>query len=151
DFSEDDALTAHCQNIWVNPDRQRQGIANAVYVFAELVLGRVLRDYWRDDSHQSEAAQALWAQSNRPFGHLPARGSSGQVPGGKRVPHRPRGLRALTQSAPPPPHTRSAVDGRGTGAGVVRQAGEGADEGRRWGQEKHQGEIGGGKRATPDP
>jgi hypothetical protein len=39
DFS-DYTLGAHCQNVSVDPGHQRQGIASALYVFAETVFGK---------------------------------------------------------------------------------------------------------------
>jgi ribosomal protein S18 acetylase RimI-like enzyme len=67
DFT-DDGLYAHCQNVRVHPRHQRQGIATAVYVYAEKVYGKRLRNFWGDDPKQTPAAKALWAQRNRPFG-----------------------------------------------------------------------------------
>lgn len=60
---------AHCQNVKVNLECRRQGIATVMYVFAEKVFGRCLSNFWGDDPKQAPAAKALWANSNRPFGH----------------------------------------------------------------------------------
>ncbi len=69
DFTDDGSI-AYCQNIEVHPDYRRQGVATAIYVFAEKVFGKPLIDFWQNDSAQSLEAKALWAQTNRPFGHV---------------------------------------------------------------------------------
>ena len=66
-FSEDET-GPYCQNCNVDPTYRRQGIATAVYIFAEIVFGRHLYDFWRGNSFQSKNAKALWSQPNRPFG-----------------------------------------------------------------------------------
>jgi GNAT superfamily N-acetyltransferase len=67
DFT-DDGFEAYCQNVRVDPSHQRKGIATAVYVFAETVLGKPLSNFWGSDHKQTPEAKALWAQPNRPFG-----------------------------------------------------------------------------------
>lgn len=64
----DDGYCAYCQNVKTEPNFQRQGVATAIYVFAEAVLNRKLTNYWGDDPHQSADAKALWATLHRPFG-----------------------------------------------------------------------------------
>src|SRR5438067_14862 len=46
DFSADDEWSAHCQNVRVDEGHRRRGLGNALYVFAEAVLGRRLFDFW---------------------------------------------------------------------------------------------------------
>lgn len=70
DFT-DDGFAPYCQNVRVDPKYQRQGVATAIFVFAEKVLGKSLHDFWGDDSKQTPEAKALWAQPKRPFGHPP--------------------------------------------------------------------------------
>lgn len=66
----DNGWSAYCQNVRVFDGHRRRGLANAMYVFAEKALGRILFDYWADaDDYQSDAAKALWSQPNRPFGN----------------------------------------------------------------------------------
>jgi GNAT superfamily N-acetyltransferase len=70
DFS-DDGPAAHCQNVRVDEHHRRRGIANTIYVFAEVAYGKRLWDFWKDmTDSQSVAGRKLWAQPNRPFGHL---------------------------------------------------------------------------------
>jgi GNAT superfamily N-acetyltransferase len=64
----DDGASAYCQNVQVDPSHQRKGIATAIYVFAENVIGKPLYNFWGSDPKQTPAARALWAQPNRPFG-----------------------------------------------------------------------------------
>lgn len=71
DFS-DDGPYAHCQNVQVKEAYQRQGIATAMYMFAECALGKKLHDFWKGDPLQTKAARALWDMPNRPFGHRDA-------------------------------------------------------------------------------
>jgi ribosomal protein S18 acetylase RimI-like enzyme len=72
-FDEDGSDGAYCQHVNVDPKYQRQGIANAVYVFAEKALNRTLWDFWGSfpDTPQSKSGRALWAQPNQPFGNPP--------------------------------------------------------------------------------
>jgi ribosomal protein S18 acetylase RimI-like enzyme len=67
DFA-DDGSAAHCQNVRVEPADQRRGIATAMYLFAEKVFGKSIRNHWAGDSAQTAAAKALWANPSRPFG-----------------------------------------------------------------------------------
>lgn len=67
DFT-DDGFTAYCQHVRVEPTHQRRGLATATYVFAEIVFGKPLSNHWASEPHQSEAAKAMWANPNRPFG-----------------------------------------------------------------------------------
>jgi hypothetical protein len=71
DFTHD-TVGAYPQTTAVEPAYLRQGIANAMYVFAERVLGRWLENSWDGAPQQSAAAKAQWAQPNRPFGNPPA-------------------------------------------------------------------------------
>ena len=64
----DSGHEAHCQNVKVVAEFRRQGIANAMYVFAEKVLGKELSNFWEDDPFQSGGAKYLWSQPKRPFG-----------------------------------------------------------------------------------
>jgi GNAT superfamily N-acetyltransferase len=64
----DDGRDAWCQNVRVLPAHQKQGIATAIYVFAEKVYGKALYNFWENNPAQTPAARALWAQSNCPFG-----------------------------------------------------------------------------------
>jgi ribosomal protein S18 acetylase RimI-like enzyme len=57
----------YCQNVEVARAHQRRGIATAMYVLAELIFQKTLLRYWTADQHSS-AADAFWAQPNRPFG-----------------------------------------------------------------------------------
>jgi hypothetical protein len=50
----------------VHADHRHRGLANAMYVFAEMVFQKPLIDYGHD---QTDDARALWAQPNRPFGN----------------------------------------------------------------------------------
>jgi len=56
----------YCQNVEVARAHQRRGIATAMYVLAELIFQKTLLRYWTSDQHSS-AADAFWAQPNRPF------------------------------------------------------------------------------------
>ena len=67
DFS-DDGFAAHCQNVRVEEGHRRRGLATAMYLLAERVFGKPLWDFWRGDGCQSDAAKAMWAQPDRPFG-----------------------------------------------------------------------------------
>jgi GNAT superfamily N-acetyltransferase len=58
-----------CQSVEVDEAYRRRGIANALYVFAEKVTGRILFNWWKGKGDQTELAKALWAQPNRPFGN----------------------------------------------------------------------------------
>jgi hypothetical protein len=71
DFTEDD-LGAYCQNVRVNRDHRRRGVANAIYVFAEKAFGKPLYNFWGTDPKQTAAAKALRAQPHRPFGNPPS-------------------------------------------------------------------------------
>jgi GNAT superfamily N-acetyltransferase len=64
----DDCGGTFCQNVLVQPPYQRRGIATALYVLAESLFGKTLSNSLWDESDQSKAARALWAQPNRPFG-----------------------------------------------------------------------------------
>ena len=66
---EDDGSDAWNQNVRTDKSYQRQGIANAMYVFAEKIFGKSLYNFWAGDDKQSPEARALWAQPNRPFGN----------------------------------------------------------------------------------
>ena len=57
----------YCQNVEVASAHRRRGIATAIYVLAELIFQKPLCRYWTADQHSS-AADAFWAQPNRPFG-----------------------------------------------------------------------------------
>jgi hypothetical protein len=72
DFSAND-YEAWSQNVEVAGRFRRRGIATALYVFAELFFGKTLYNFWPDK--QTDAARALWAQPNRPFGRRPASGA----------------------------------------------------------------------------
>ncbi len=63
-------LTPFCQNIEVPIEHRQRGIANAIYLFAEKLLGRVLYNFWADNTEpwQSPLGLALWSQRSRPFG-----------------------------------------------------------------------------------
>ncbi len=65
---DDDSRSSHCQNVLVEAAHRRKGIAKALYVFAEKVLGKRLWNLWDGSSIQSEEAKAMWANPNRPFG-----------------------------------------------------------------------------------
>jgi ribosomal protein S18 acetylase RimI-like enzyme len=67
DFTDDGDIF-YCQNVHVDPTYRRQGIANAIYVFAEKAIGKRLCNFWNNDRQQTPEAMALWAQPNRPFG-----------------------------------------------------------------------------------
>lgn len=54
-------------DIRVPKPHRRKGLANAVYVFAEVMTNGVLTPHW----DQSADALALWTQRNRPFGNDP--------------------------------------------------------------------------------
>jgi hypothetical protein len=59
----------YCQNIEVNENYQRMGIATGIYVFAEFITNRILINFWDGDPYQSESAIKFWSQENRPFGN----------------------------------------------------------------------------------
>lgn len=42
-----------------------------MYLLAELVSGKPLKNVWKDEGDQTEAAKALWDSPNRPFGRNP--------------------------------------------------------------------------------
>lgn len=65
---EDDPLGIYCQNIRVEPEHRRQGLANGVCCFAERLLGRPMYNFWKNSPIQSRAARAMWDQPDRPFG-----------------------------------------------------------------------------------
>lgn len=60
-----------CQNVKVNSDQQRKGLATAMYVFAEVFLGKTMVNMWGTDEAQTDDAKGLWASTNRPFGREP--------------------------------------------------------------------------------
>jgi GNAT superfamily N-acetyltransferase len=60
-FSQPEIYAAGIQ---VHPDHRRNGLATAMYTHAEKVTGKKMKP----SDAQSEDAQALWAQPNRPFG-----------------------------------------------------------------------------------
>jgi GNAT superfamily N-acetyltransferase len=70
-FDYEGPQAAWCRNVRVEPAHRRQGLANAMYVFAENALQRTLIDHWGPltDTSQSEEGRALWTQLNRPFGN----------------------------------------------------------------------------------
>ena len=56
-------------NVWVDERHRRRGICNSMYVFAEILIGNTLDNFWASiEDHQSPEAKALWAQAERPFG-----------------------------------------------------------------------------------
>jgi hypothetical protein len=65
-FKEDNEKEIHRQNITVISDYQRQGIATAIYVFAECITEKKLINFWGDK--KSKDGCRLWKQPNRPFG-----------------------------------------------------------------------------------
>jgi hypothetical protein len=69
-FREQDTSepSAYCDNVWVIDEHQRCGLANAMYLLAEIVLGVPLVNVWKTLGQQSDAGRALWNQPNRPFG-----------------------------------------------------------------------------------
>jgi hypothetical protein len=73
----DDGHNALPQDLQIEMPYRRQGIATAIYVFAEKVFAKPLTNLWEwgDDPEQSPEAKAFWAQPNRPFG-LPGRPGS---------------------------------------------------------------------------
>lgn len=72
DLTDDEMARAfYVQNVSVQPAHRRRGLANAIYVFAEKLVGKTLYNFWTGDNHQSPEARALWAQPNRPFGPQP--------------------------------------------------------------------------------
>ena len=71
DFS-DDGFAAHCQNVRVEEGHRRRGLATGMYLLAERVFGKPLWDFWKGEGWQSDAAKAMWAQADRPFGHQAA-------------------------------------------------------------------------------
>lgn len=60
---------AHCDSVEVEEPHRRKRLANSLYILAGLILRVPLWNFWEDDqSYQSTAGAALWAQPNRPFG-----------------------------------------------------------------------------------
>ena len=59
---------AHSQNVAVDAEFRRRGIATAMYVLAEKVFGKPLTPLW-DGNENSVDAKALWKQPKRPFGN----------------------------------------------------------------------------------
>lgn len=60
---------AFAQDVGVQAEHQRTGVATAMYVLAEIVLRVPLKDGWDyEGSPQKPDAKALWAQPDRPFG-----------------------------------------------------------------------------------
>lgn len=68
-FTDQGSDTVIPQNIRVLESWRRQGIATAIYILAEKILGKPLCNFWSDDDKQAPEAKALWAQPNRPFGN----------------------------------------------------------------------------------
>jgi ribosomal protein S18 acetylase RimI-like enzyme len=60
----------HCQNVFVESEHRRHGIATALYVFAELILGVKLENFWDNTKNQQEDAAKFWNRPNRPFGNV---------------------------------------------------------------------------------
>ena len=58
---------ARNQNERTDEWHRRDGLANAMYVLAEVIFGKPLVSYWGGDPFQSPAAAALSARPNRPF------------------------------------------------------------------------------------
>ncbi len=54
----------HVDSVHVNPPYRRQGLATAMYVWAEKLTGRK----FAPSQKQSHYAVALWSQPSRPFG-----------------------------------------------------------------------------------
>lgn len=70
----DDGSVAYCRVAVTDLNFRRQGIASAMYVFAEKAMNRILTNHWDGDSFQTDDAKALWTQPNRPFGNYPTSG-----------------------------------------------------------------------------
>jgi GNAT superfamily N-acetyltransferase len=68
---QDDTYSCHCDNIEVQEEHRRKGIATALYVLVELLYKESICNFWGNDSSniQTASARALWSQENRPFGH----------------------------------------------------------------------------------
>jgi hypothetical protein len=62
-------VTAYPVQTDVGSQHLRRGLGNAMYVFAEKFLGRVLDNYLEGTSLQSESAKRLWEQPDRQFGN----------------------------------------------------------------------------------
>lgn len=60
------------QNVRVEAGFQRKGIATAIYVLAEKIIGKPLTGFW-DEGEQTPDSRGLWAQPGRPFGNPPGR------------------------------------------------------------------------------
>ena len=59
----------HGNDVEVNSDHRRKGIATAMYVTAEKIMGKTLVNYWDESGEsQTEMGQVFWGQKNRPFG-----------------------------------------------------------------------------------
>lgn len=65
---DDAGYGIYCQNITIGDEYLRNGLANAMYVLAEIVYRKTLFDFWGGDKKQSTLAKLLWAQKDRPFG-----------------------------------------------------------------------------------
>src|SRR5262249_24458893 len=55
DFS-DDGRAAHCQNVRVDEHHRRRGIANTIYVFAEVAYGKRVWDFWKNTADSQSTA-----------------------------------------------------------------------------------------------
>ena len=56
------------QNISVESEFRRKGIATAIYVLAEKIIGKTLTAFW-DETEQTPDSRGFWAQPRRPFGN----------------------------------------------------------------------------------
>jgi ribosomal protein S18 acetylase RimI-like enzyme len=63
-----DPTYAHSQNVAVDAEFRRRGIATSMYVLAEKIFGKALTPLWNGNEN-SEDAKALWKQPKRPFGN----------------------------------------------------------------------------------
>ena len=68
----DNEIDVHCQNIDVEKEHRRQGIATATYLIAEHLLRKTIYDQWKHDRIKRPGlfkdSEAFWNQKNRPFG-----------------------------------------------------------------------------------
>lgn len=65
----DDQFLPYCLNVRTDEGYRRLGFAKAIYVLAELLLGKPLDNHWKDSPHQTPEARLFWADPDRPFGY----------------------------------------------------------------------------------
>ena len=62
------SLGLHCNVVEVDEDYRRKGIANTLYVLAEILIGCKVKNVWKNTESQTDMGKKLWVQKDRPWG-----------------------------------------------------------------------------------